>query len=157
MQALRVTIAEPGQQALRVQIVGNSNDGQPFNTQLTILTTANSDHTSNVGDNTFLDAIKLHYDGSFYAFQDDDFLPYNFECIALFQGSIFLGVAAPYIRVGPANDPADSTKACQFPLPFPLDVKIKNVSNFQNADNFYPCFATSNITWGNIRTLIKPI
>lgn len=155
MDALRVTLAQPGEQALRVQISGSYPPTTPsFN--LTILQTANSDHTSHVGTNTFYDAVKLHYDGSFYPFKDNEPLPYNFECIAVYQNNTFLGVAAPYIRVGPANDSASSNKCCRSPLFYPFDVQITNISTFQNATDFYPCFATCGVTWGDIQTLIKP-
>lgn len=156
MDAIRVTLAEAGQQAIRVQIVGDTPGPTQPSFLLSILTTANSDHTSNVSDNTFFDAVKLHYDGSFYPFKEDEPLPYNFECIAVYQNSTFLGVAAPYIRVGAPNDSANSTKSCRQPLFYPFDVQINSISTFANATNFYPCFATSGITWTDISTLIKP-
>lgn len=137
--ALRVTFANPGENALRVTDVGGGNTTYYFHT----LTTANSARSNRVLDTTtYLDAITRHYTGSYYLFEADETLPAQFECICIQLHGGEKHYFYPFVRTTPPHDISDNPpEIMNYTLPSGVNNHI--LTDYPDAIVFNPAIVTS--------------
>lgn len=118
--AIRVTLAKPGESALRVTGINDDTITYVFHT----LTTANSARSNRVLDTTtYLDAATRHYTGSYFFFERDVKLPAQFECIVVQTNGGAKHYLYPFVRFPPPHDYSDNDPSI---MNFNLPAGIKN-------------------------------